>query len=556
MSDGIIEPSDSPYCNPLRILVKKDNTVSICLDARFVNEIVESDHESPPLIQELMQKFHGAQHMSTSDMANGYWQIPLDEESRKYTAFLYDSKLYHFCRVPFGLKTAGSAFIRALNQVLGDAFSDVLTLYVDDILITTSGTVLEHFQAIGLVYRALQDRNFTLKLEKSIFCRRSVDYLGFVLSVDGIRPNPDKLEVIRNFPEPRNRTELQQFIGICTYYRQFSVKHSNVLDPFRNLLRKNTPWMWTEKHGKSFEILKQNFIDCITLKHVDPNAQFRLQTNASNEGVSGVLYQLDREENPRVISLVSRCLNQAEVNYTTTEKELLAIVYSVMKLRTYLIGHRYLIVTDHKGLTFLNSTVYLNARLIRWTIILQQYDFEVSYCRGSDNVVADFFSRDPRGCFEEIKSDHLSIDVLVVEPVEDLIEWSCCEVDLGKDLRKDLKNLSTMQELDPFIRKIIDNIDLPKYKQHYLLEAGVLFHIPGSSNVCQVVIPFNLTQKIVDCIHTGLGHPGVYKTLTYLKEFYFWKKMNKDVRKFILSCDLCQRTKTRNVKMEGEFHLV
>lgn len=233
----IIERSNSSSCNPLRIVIKDDGSVRVCLDARYVNAIIESDHESPPLISELIQKFHGITMMSTTDLQMGYWQIPLHPDSRKYTAFLYNSKMYQFCRLPFGLKTAGSAFIRALNLSLGNEFDDILTVYIDDFLIATSGNFYDHLRAVSRVFSALQGKNFTLKLEKSLFCRKSVKFLGHELSVDGVQPLQNKLEIIKNFETPKNRVQSQQFIGLCTYYRQFTVKHAELLDPFRELLK-------------------------------------------------------------------------------------------------------------------------------------------------------------------------------------------------------------------------------------------------------------------------------------------------------------------------------
>lgn len=193
---GIIERSNSQYCNPIRIVIKNDDSVRICLDARFLNAIVESDHEAPPLISELMQKFYGVSYMSTTDLEAGYWQVPLHTDSRKYTAFLYNSKMYQFCRLPFGLKTAGSAFIRALHLALGNEFDDVLTVYVDDFLIATAGSFLDHLKALDRVFTALQENNFTLKLKKSLFFQKKIRFLGHELSIDGVRPLQDKLDII------------------------------------------------------------------------------------------------------------------------------------------------------------------------------------------------------------------------------------------------------------------------------------------------------------------------------------------------------------------------
>ncbi|XP_043471737.1 uncharacterized protein LOC122504619 [Leptopilina heterotoma] len=406
----IIERADCSYCSPLRIVIKDDGTVRICLDARFINEIIEDDHESPPLINELLQKYYGVTFISTTDLATGYWQIPLHPNSRKYTAFVYDSK------------------------------------------------------------------------EKN-------------------------------------------------------------------------PWEWTSQHDEAFKIMKLAFVNSVKLSHHIPNSMYKLQTDASDIGISGVLYQFDHENNPRIVSLVSRCLNSAEVNYTTTEKELLAIVYSITKLRTYLLGEKFEVITDHKGLTFLHTTCYQSSRLIRWSIILQQYNYNVSYCQGKDNIIADFFSRNPRGKFEDVMQNYLSIDVVNVCHDFDA-EFCVNQISYDVDLENSLKNLADLQHQDEFAMSIFDRIKIGKAEECYLSYNRVLFRMDKFLKLCQVFIPAVLTKRLIDCVHSKLGHPGVYKTLMYLKQFYFWKGMGKQVKNQVLSCDLCQRVKCLNKKMEGEYRLV
>ena len=172
-----------------------------------------------------------------------------------------------------------------------------------------------------------------------------------------------------------------------------------LIEPFRVLLKKDKFWEWRQNHLLAFVKLKENFINVVCLKHILRDKIFRIQTDASDMGIAGVLYQIDDDNEHRVISIVSRFFNDAEVNYTTTEKELLAIIYTVYKLKYYLIGTKFIIITDHKGLTFLNSTIYHNSRLIRWSLLLQQFSFEVSYCKGRENIVADFFRPNPGGKF-------------------------------------------------------------------------------------------------------------------------------------------------------------
>lgn len=173
---GIIERSDASYCNPLRVVIKNNGEVRVCLDARYINDIIEADQEMPPLVSELMQRFHGVTYMSTTDLAAGYWQIPLHKDNRKYTAFLYNSKMYQFCRIPFGLKTAGSAFMRAVRCALGNEFDEFLTIYVDDFLVTTRGSFDDHLDKLCSIFTALQNKNFTLKLEKSFFLKNKLNF--------------------------------------------------------------------------------------------------------------------------------------------------------------------------------------------------------------------------------------------------------------------------------------------------------------------------------------------------------------------------------------------
>ena len=527
---GIIERSTSSYCNPLRIVQRSDGNIRICLDARFINNIIESENEAPPRISDILQKFHGIKYISTSDLANGYWQIPLHRDSRQYTAFVHNSRVYHFCRIPFGLKTAGSGFIRALNFALGSQCDAYLTAYVDDLLITTAGTFSDHLKDLVSVFSILQSQNFTLRLDKSLFCRESVKYLGFRLSLDGIQPDPDKLEIIRDFSEPENRTHLQSFLGRCNYYRQFVARYSGYLDPFRDILKESNRWTWTAVHKKAFRELKNNLADCIMLKHYIPNIPFKLQTDASSKGISGVLFQVDEKGNQYVITLVSRCLSIAESHYSTTELELLSIVYSVLKCRTYLLGSKFEIITDHQALTFLNKSSFHSSRLIRWSMILQQFDFEIKYCTGRENIIADFFSRNPSGKFEESERKTLIIHGLLETLPINIREISLRKNDMYKIFCNEFRNIRNLQDQDKNIKLIKDKLNNNNILENYTLHQGVVFRKDHSLNNYQLVLPSGLVDKIVDQIHTKLGHPGYYKTLMYVRQFFYWKGMSSMIK--------------------------
>lgn len=559
IKEGVIERGISQYCNPLRIVKKEDNSVRVCLDARFLNKVIEDDQESPPLINELMQKYYEAQWFSKIDLTHGYWQVSLEKSSRPLTAFLFESKTYQFCRIPFGLKTAGSGFMRALSYALKSDFEENISCYIDDILIGTK-TFKDHLLVLKRLFQRLVEYNFTIRLSKCVFFQKKVSFLGFEVSMEGISPEKKKLENIINFKEPKNKKQLQQFLGVCNYYRQFNVRHSNSVDSLRELLKKDIIWKWTPVHSTAFQRLKEDLNEGITLKHIIPGGTFRLQTDASDRGIAGILYQINEEGNHNVIGLVSRCLSPAEIKYTTTEKELLAIVYSIEKFRVYLIGIHFEIVTDHQCLTFVQSASFRGGRIARWILLLQQYSFSVVYCRGVDNVVADFFSRNPRGEFAEERREQIVISSLhqCLLPAYDRKETSftISMIHYDADFVQSVKTLSEGQRDDPRLKCSFDAYNEKGKDSRFVVYKDILFHREGKDKNWRIVIPAKMQPLVIDAIHNKLGHPGVYKTNAYLKQFYYWRGMSAQVKKHVLCCDLCQRVKYLTIPMEGEHNFI
>ena len=341
---GIIERSVSPYCNPLRIVKKSDGKVRVCLDGRELNKYLEDDHESPPIIEELMQQFFNCKYFSKIDLTQGYFQIELHKESRPYTAFRFGPTLYQFVRVPFGVKTAGSAFIRALGmafekgitnfnyevklddskkecrnegmQVLLNNLQTRMSNYIDDIVIGTE-TFEGHIRMLQIIFEIIIENNLTLNFKKCEFFRIKISFLGFELSNLGIKPDPDCVWIITEFEEPKNQTDLQQILDICNYYRRFILMYSNYIHSFRDLLQKDAIWLWSEQHSQAYRQLKENFKKAVCLNHIISGAQFKVQCDASITGLGGVLYEIDNKNNYRIISVAARCLTCVESKYMT-----------------------------------------------------------------------------------------------------------------------------------------------------------------------------------------------------------------------------------------------
>lgn len=241
INTGVIERAISPYCNPLRVVNKNDGDIRLCLDARKLNENIEDDCEAPPIISEILQDFDSVKIFSKLDLKHSFWQILLHPDSRPYTAFIFESIVYQWIRVPYGLKTAGSALIRALQlaiQYCSERLQKSLRKYVDDLLIGSSNFD-EHLQVLSELFDKLIEYNFTINLKKCEFFQNTIIFLGCQISTKGVTPDPEKLSRIYNFEEPRNVTHLQSFLGVCNFYRRFCLMYSDFVDPFRDLLRKD-----------------------------------------------------------------------------------------------------------------------------------------------------------------------------------------------------------------------------------------------------------------------------------------------------------------------------
>lgn len=334
---NVLKKAYTSFCYPISVIPKKDDTVRLCLDARRLNKYLINDHEGPPPIASLLQKHHGKTIFTIIDLLKGYHQIKLSEESMQYTGFVIEGQSYVFCRMPFGLKISGAIFIRAMNLVFDESFTDIVTIYVDDILLA-SKNIQQHFSDLRRVCVRLREVGLTVNLEKTKFCRHEIPFLGFILTSQGVKADSEKLKALQNIPEPTSRLELQRVIGMFGYYRRFVVAYSTYIDSFRDLLNTKNQFKWTEFNSREFKKLKESFIKVVTLDNYLPNKEFRIQTDASKKGISAILYKIDDQGDERIMSVISRCLTSCEINYTATKIELLAIIVALIKFRMYLLG--------------------------------------------------------------------------------------------------------------------------------------------------------------------------------------------------------------------------
>lgn len=526
----IIERSRSPYSIPIVPVFKKNGEVRLCLDARKINEIIIPDCERPLTIDTILAKFRKVKYMSTLDLRSGYWQVPLAKESRAPCSFLINGKNYSYKRLPFGLNVSGAEFQKSMDMVLGTLTYDFVTIYVDDILIT-SESIDQHYRHIQEVLERFKKHNITLNLEKCQFFRKEASFLGHIITTDGIKMDPEKTKTIQEFKAPTNRKQLQSYLGFLNFYRRYIKKFAHITEPLLDLVRKDNPWKWENRHQTAFDRSKNAFIEEIITAFPDFSQPLYVNTDASNTAIGGELFQMINGERA-TLAFASRTLKPAETRYTTTELEALALIYCCTKFRQYLIGHKIILQTDHHALTFIKQCKLTSGRLTRWVLALQEFEFTIQYIPGKLNTAADTLTRYPR-TGEERTEARISLNKIN-------------QIKFSEELIKNIKNIAKIQEMDENLKKLKD-----KETDHITTKNNIIFIRRSKSEGWKLAIPSQISDQLTKETHTTMGHPGRLKTYHALKDMCSFRNMAKTVATIVKHCDSCQRSKPINFQANG-----
>lgn len=398
LDDGIIEPSDSPCNSPVFIIPKKADKDGkkrwrMVIDYRKLNEITVPDKYPLPNVTEVLDQLGNARYFSVLDLHSGFLQIPLDEQSRYLSAFSTPFGHHHFTRLPFGMSNAPATFQRLMDTVLSGLQGVECYIFMDDIVVYAE-TLKEHDEKMHKLMGRLKEANLVLAPEKCQFLRREVAYLGHIISENGVKPCPKKIEAVKNFPVPRCKKDVKSFLGLVGYYRRFIKNMARIAKPLTVVTKEHRTFFWGQEQQKSFERLRDLICTEPILQFPDFSRPFVVTTDASNFAIGAVLSQ-GVIGSDRPIAYASRTLSPAECNLSTTEKEMLAIIWAVEYFRPYLYGNNFTLVTDHKPLTWLYNVKKPHSKLIRWRLKLSEYQFDIVYKPGRINSNADALSRNP-----------------------------------------------------------------------------------------------------------------------------------------------------------------
>ena len=390
---GVVEPSTSPYASPIVLVDKKDGTKRFCVDFRALNQITVFDAEPLPDPEHIFASISRDRYFSKFDLTKGYWQVPVKEEAKPYTAFVTPAGLFQFRKMPFGLVNAPATFSRMMRLVLNGL--ENTHNFIDDVLVHSENWE-DHVNTIRALLSRLREVGLTAKPSKCEVGKQTVEFLGHVVGKGTLQPQPDKLTQVRNAKRPETKKELRSFLGFVGYYRRFIPNFAALAVPLTDLTKAKLPNRieWGEPQEVAFTALKNRLSTPPILHLPDCTRQFFLRTDASNTGIGVVLLQEKDDTGEKFpVSYASRKLLPRERGYATVEKEALAIVWGIQKFEPYLYGREFVLQTDHQSLSYLQKSKLTNARIMRWALALQPYRFRVDSIKSSQNVGADFLSR-------------------------------------------------------------------------------------------------------------------------------------------------------------------
>ena len=387
LESGVIEESLSRWNSPV-VVVKKGESFRMCLDFRAVNEVTETEVCNPPSVEEAIDSLSMSEYFTQLDLKDGYHQILLEKRSREVTAFSTPIGRFQFVRMPFGLKNAPSTFQSIMYVVLGEYIGTSVIVYMDDIVIH-SKTEGEHIQDVKNVLNTLFEAGLVLNSKKCRFFQKSVSFLGFTVDGETVSINRDRFRGLDEKIEVRTVKQLQRALGFLGYFRKFIRGFSDRVSELHDVVSGKIKM--SQAHEDALNQLRVDVKEAKPLCLPNMKLGFSLECNASNTGVGAVLCQEVNGEK-RMIQVAGRKFNGAERNYSTIEKELLAIVFGVRKFKCYL-NRPFVVFTDHQPLRWLQSLNNPQGRIARWKMFLQGFEYKVVYKPGSQNVVPDFLSR-------------------------------------------------------------------------------------------------------------------------------------------------------------------
>ena len=593
---GVIQPSESPWSACPVLVTKTDGSVRWCVDWRKLNNITVKDSYPMPRVDECIEALEGCSWFSSLDLQHGYWQIPMRQEDWQKTAFSTHLGLYEFTRTPMGVSNAPATFQRLMETVLNGLDMTIAIIYIDDIIVP--GRTFEQ-AAAGLekVLKRLSDNGLKLKTKKCHLFQREVQFLGHMVSKEGLRPVGAKVQALFRWPRPTNIKQVQGFLGLANYYRRMISDYAEIAIPLTNLLKKDVPFVWTRECQEAFDILKSKLMEEPIMAYPVDKCPFILDTDASNLAAGAVLSQV-QDGQERVIAYWSKAWSQSQKHYDVPKRELLAALLAMEAFGYYLRGlSGFTLRTDHACLRWLHNSKNASDLVTRWQERLSQFNFTVEHRPGKNHGNADSLSRRPcPDCGVGPHPPELECEPKTFRIHSMLMAQGQGElppvrkkkrkprkkkqkvplVDLplpdGKSVYWSPELVVQHQHGDPVLKHVIawkKESRKPPWEEistqnsmlkYWWTRFSSLRLAPGTdmlemswvspSNTLRwrIVVPISLRKSLLREWHDSLqgGHLGSNKSWNRAKRSgFYWESMRRSVREHVRECLTCARNKVR-----------
>lgn len=511
----VIEPSDSAWNNPMVAAIKPNGKIRYCLDAKELNACTKRDGYPLSNINRILSRLPKMRFLSSIDLSDAFWQVELREADRDKTSFTVPGRgFFRFKRMPFGLVNSASTLSRIVDQIVGDLEPHVFP-YLDDFIIA-SETFEHQVQLIAEVAKRLRAAGLTVSKEKSMFCRRRLAYVGYLLDENGCRPNPAKTKAVMDFPRPTSVKEVRTFYGMCSWYRRFIADFATITAPLTDLCKTKVKgkFIWNERAEAAFTKMKECLTTAPVLAMPRLEGQWILETDASDTGMGGCLKQV-QDGKEHVIVYYSKKLSKAQQKYQVMERECLAVITFMEKSRPYIEGAENVrVISDNASLQWLRNLKDPTGRLARWALRMQPFQYSIVHRSGKKNVTADALSR--------------AIALIEVSPEDQSTDADYIQL---------MKAVREKPALFPMYRW-----------ENELLYRKIHTTEDNFNSQWRIYVPKALRPSVLQDCHDSqeAAHGGLFKTLARVRQDYYWPKMKADVMKHLRGCETCKLIKPNN----------
>ncbi|KAI4899215.1 hypothetical protein NFI96_005200 [Prochilodus magdalenae] len=530
----VTEPTD--WCSPMVPVIKKNGKVRICVDLKKLNKAVKRERFILPTLEDITPKLTGANVFSTLDASSGFWQIPLHPSSMLLTTFITPIGRFCFQRLPFGITSAPEIFQREMSTLLKDHQGVVVVM--NDILVYGENQET-HDQNLRAVLRTVEKSGLKLNKDKCHFSKNEIRYFGHIISKDGIQPDMDKVTAITELPNPTNVTELRQMLGMVNYLGKFLPDLSTVLHPVTELLKRDTPWIWTRVQQQAFEKVKSMLTSAPVLSFYDIKKPTVVSADASSYGLGATLLQEDAGE-LKPVAFCSRTLTETEKRYSQIEKECLAGVWACERFSRYLRGmDSFQLQTDHKPLVPLINSYDLDQvplRCQRLLMRLMAFNVTAVHVPGKQPVVADTLSRNP-------------VENREWSDTEEGVEAHVSAITTVSENR--LESIRTATQVDGILKEVLKHIRKGWPDKMFKLSPSLRPYHAARAHLSELdgiilyqdrlVIPASQQEDVLQRIHEG--HQGLTKCRERARISVWWPRISQDITRKVKSCEFCVENK-------------